>query len=83
MTLAQGAVFLGLAVLVVELLRGRQAPAVVFAGLWLVDVLRLLNVCSPELMLTLVLLLVLVLTLLLVELLVVLLLNVCSPEFTL
>ena len=32
MTLVQGAVFLGLAVLVVELLRGRQAPAVVFAG---------------------------------------------------
>lgn len=32
MTLQQGAVFLGLAVLVVELLRGRRAPALVFAG---------------------------------------------------
>lgn len=31
MTLQQGAVFLGLAVLVVELLRGRRAPAAVFA----------------------------------------------------
>lgn len=31
MTLQQGAVFLGLAVLVVELLRGRRPPAVVFA----------------------------------------------------
>lgn len=32
MTLQQGAVFLGLTVLVVELLRGRRAPAIVFAG---------------------------------------------------
>jgi len=32
MTLQQGAVFLGLAVLIVELLRGRRPPAVVFAG---------------------------------------------------
>lgn len=32
MTLAQGAVFVGLVVLVVELLRGKRAPAVVFAG---------------------------------------------------
>jgi hypothetical protein len=31
MTLQQGTVFLGLAVLVVELLRGRRPPAVVFA----------------------------------------------------
>ena len=40
MTLQQGAVFLGLAVLVVELLRGRRPPAMIFAGvglhLWLV-----------------------------------------------
>jgi len=32
MTLQQGAVFLGLAVLVVELLRGRRPPAMIFAG---------------------------------------------------
>lgn len=32
MTLQQGAVFLGLAVLIVELLRGRRPPAMVFAG---------------------------------------------------
>jgi di/tricarboxylate transporter len=32
MTLQQGAVFLGLAVLVVELLRGKRPPAMIFAG---------------------------------------------------